>query len=43
MTGLTAANVRNGGAVIDTNGFNDTIGQALVHSSIGGDNATDGS
>jgi fibronectin-binding autotransporter adhesin len=42
MTGLTAANVRNGGALINTNGFNDTIGQALVHSTIGGDNAIDG-
>lgn len=42
MTGLTTANVRNGGAVIDTNGKNITVGQALVHSTIGGDNATDG-
>ncbi len=42
VAGLTRANVRNGGAVIDTNGRNITIGQALVHSSIGGDNATDG-
>lgn len=38
----TAANVRNGGAIIDTNGNNVTVGQALVHSTIGGDNATDG-
>jgi len=38
----TTANVRNGGAVIDTNGNSVTIGQALVHSTIGGDNATDG-
>lgn len=38
----STANVRNGGAVVDTNGFNVTIGQALVHSGIGGDNATDG-
>ena len=30
MTGLTSANVKAGGAVINTNGFNDTIGQALV-------------
>lgn len=38
----TAANVRNGGAIIDTNGYNMTIGQALQHSAIVGDNATDG-
>lgn len=38
----TTANVRNGGAIIDTNGNSVTIGQALLHSSIGGDNATDG-
>jgi autotransporter-associated beta strand protein len=30
LTGLTAANVRSGGAFINTNGFNDTIGQALL-------------
>jgi autotransporter-associated beta strand protein len=42
MTGLTRANVRNNGAVLDTAGFNVTIGQALQHSAIGGDNATDG-
>ncbi|HSI33570.1 MAG TPA: autotransporter-associated beta strand repeat-containing protein, partial [Tepidisphaeraceae bacterium] len=42
MTGLTRANVRNGGAVIDTNGWNVTVGQALEHSNVGGDNATDG-
>lgn len=40
--GLTSTNVRNGGALIDTNGFNLTIGQALLHSAIGGDAATDG-
>jgi autotransporter-associated beta strand protein len=38
----TTANVRNGGAIIDTNGNSVTIGQALVHSTIGGDAATDG-
>jgi autotransporter-associated beta strand protein len=38
----STANVRNGGAIIDTNGNATTIGQALVHSTIGGDNATDG-
>jgi fibronectin-binding autotransporter adhesin len=42
MTGLTTANVRNNGAVIDTNTFDITIGQTLIHSTIGGDNATDG-
>ena len=42
VQGLTSANVRNGGAIIDTNGVNVTIAQALVHSSIGGDNAIDG-
>jgi autotransporter-associated beta strand protein len=34
--------VRNGGAIIDTNGNNVTIAQALEHSNIGGDNAIDG-
>lgn len=42
MQGLTRANVRNSGAIIDTNGVNITIGQSLVHSNISGDNATDG-
>ena len=42
LQGLTTANVRDGGALIDTNGNNITIGQALVHSTIGGDAATDG-
>ncbi len=42
LQGLTAANVRNGGAGIDTNGYNDTITQPLLHSSISGDAATDG-
>ncbi len=42
-TGGTArANVRNGGAIIDTNSNNVTVAQALLHSNIGGDNATDG-
>jgi len=36
------ANVRDGGAIIDTNNFNVTVAQALVHSNIGGDNAIDG-
>jgi hypothetical protein len=42
MSGLTTANVRNGGAIIDTNGFNITITQPLVHSTVPGDNAIDG-
>ena len=42
LQGLDTANVRNGGAVIDTNGKNITIAQNLGHSGIGGDNATDG-
>jgi len=36
------ANVRNGGAVIDDGGFSIAIPQALVHSTIAGDNAIDG-
>jgi autotransporter-associated beta strand protein len=39
---LSAANVRNGGAIIDTAGFSVSIAQPLQHSIIGGDNATDG-
>jgi autotransporter-associated beta strand protein len=42
LTGLNTANVRNGGADIANNNFNITIGQALVHSTIAGDNAIDG-
>ena len=42
MGGLNRANVRNGGAVIDTNGFNITIAQSLQHSDIVGDAAIDG-
>lgn len=34
MTGLTTANVRDGGAKIDTGAFNITIAQALLHSNI---------
>jgi len=34
MTGLTTANVQAGGAKIDSNSFNITIGQALVHDSL---------
>lgn len=40
--GLTTANVRNSGALIDTNGSDITIAQALLHSTVGGDAATDG-
>ncbi|MBN8458761.1 MAG: autotransporter-associated beta strand repeat-containing protein [Verrucomicrobia bacterium] len=36
------ANVRNSGAIIDTNGFAVTLGEELQHSNIGGDAATDG-
>jgi autotransporter-associated beta strand protein len=39
---MTRANVRNGGAIIDTNGHTVTVAQALVHSDIGGDDSTDG-
>jgi autotransporter-associated beta strand protein len=35
-------NVRNGGAIIDTNTFSVTIAEALLHSNVGGDNAIDG-
>ena len=42
LQGLTTANVRDGGAKIDTNGNNLTINQPLLHSVIGGDSATDG-
>ena len=42
MTGLTEANVRNGGAIFDTAGFNITIAQVLQHSDLTGDNAIDG-
>jgi autotransporter-associated beta strand protein len=39
MTGLATANVRENGALIDSNSFNVTIAQALLHS---GSNAIDG-
>lgn len=42
MQGLTAANVRSGGVVVDDGGFNITIAQPLLHSTIAGDPATDG-
>jgi autotransporter-associated beta strand protein len=44
MTGIDTANVRNGGAVIDTNGAANPVimGQNLTHSNILGDDAIDG-
>lgn len=42
LQGITMANVRSGGAVIDTNGQNLTINQPLQHSFLGGDPAIDG-
>lgn len=36
MQGLSAANVQNGGAIIDTNGTNITISQALLDAGTGG-------
>jgi autotransporter-associated beta strand protein len=42
LQNFDAADVRNGGAVIDTAGFATTIAQALRHSVIGGDAAIDG-
>jgi autotransporter-associated beta strand protein len=38
----SAANVRNGGAIIDDGGFDITISQQLLHTTIFGDNLTDG-
>ncbi len=40
--GTARVNVRDGGAIIDTNGFNLRIAQPLQHSNIDGDAATDG-
>ncbi len=40
--GNARANVRDGGAVIDTNGIDTAFAQALLHSNISGDNAIDG-
>src|SRR5579885_1143897 len=42
ISGLTTADVRNGGGTIDNSGFNITIAQPLLHSTVSGDNATDG-
>lgn len=41
-TSLTTVNVRDGGGIIDTSGFNVSISKALTHSSIEGDAAIDG-
>ncbi|GAA5130891.1 autotransporter-associated beta strand repeat-containing protein [Luteolibacter yonseiensis] len=40
--GVASANVRNGGAKIDTNSFSIGIAQPLLHSPLGEDAATDG-
>ena len=42
LQGLTTAHVRAGGAVFDSAGFNVTVAQGLVHSTLAGDAATDG-
>ncbi len=42
MQSLTRANIRSGGARIDTAGFNVSIQQPLLHSDIAGDAAIDG-
>src|SRR5665213_1160386 len=42
MNNISDAYVRNGGAVIDSQGYSIIISQALEHSLVGGDNATDG-
>jgi autotransporter-associated beta strand protein len=41
-TSLTTVQVRDGGAVIDSNGFNIAIAKTIIHSTISGDNALDG-
>jgi autotransporter-associated beta strand protein len=41
-TGTAVANVRNSGAIIDSNGYDITIAQPLLHSNVSGDAATDG-
>lgn len=43
MQGLTAANVQAGGAIVNTNGFNDTISQALLNASTTGGLTKEGS
>ena len=39
---IGANNVRNGGAIIDTQGYTVTQAHAMIHSPVGGDNAIDG-
>jgi len=41
-SGNLTASIRNGGAVVNNAGFNVTIGQPLLHSTVAGDNAIDG-
>lgn len=42
LTGLTRANIRNGGAIIDSGAFAVTIAQVLEHSDVVGDAVADG-
>ncbi len=42
LSGLTTANIRNGGAEIDTSSFEVTITQPLLHSTLAGDDSMDG-
>lgn len=42
LNNLSHAYVRNGGAIVDDRGYSIVISQALEHSNIDGDNATDG-
>lgn len=42
LQGLSRANIRTGGLILNDNNLNLTINQALLHSDITGDNATDG-
>ena len=42
LQGLTTANVQAGGAVINTNGFNVTVAQSLLHDTTAGASAADG-
>ncbi len=42
FAGLGQAYVRNEGAIIDSNGFNITVAQPLLHSALAGDRAIDG-
>jgi autotransporter-associated beta strand protein len=42
MGNLSRANVRNGGAIVDTNGANIAVNQPFAHSNVSGDNAIDG-